>query len=79
MAVTSEANFYSTEILFTPEWHWWFSTYMGDLKGELGYIDDYNMVHLISKRAPEVSKFEKESDIKGPTTSLTAKKGIGSL
>lgn len=70
---------YSTEILFTPAWHWKHSCLLGDIKGEIGYIDDYGLVQLIGKKDPDLSKNIKESRVDGPTKSITANKGMGVL
>ena len=63
---------YSTEILFTPAWHWKLSSFLGDLKGEWGYIDDYGLVQLIGKKDPDLNKNHIESRTDGATKSITA-------
>ena len=70
---------FTNEVLFTPAWHWKLSCLLGDLKGEICYIDSYGLVHLIGKKDPDLSKFEKESRTDGPVKSITANKSMGIL
>lgn len=74
-----EDKSFVTETLFTPAWHWKLSSIFGDLKGEIGYIDDYGLVHLIGKKDPDLSKYEKESLTHGPVKSITANKNLAVL
>lgn len=69
----------SVEILFTPDWHHSLSAFLGDLKGEIGYITEHGTVHLLGKKNPELSKYASESKINGPTKSITANKTLGIL
>ena len=70
---------YVTETLFTPAWHWKFSSLLGDFKGEIGYIDEYGLVHLIGKKDPDLSEYERASRIDGPVKSITANNSLGLL
>lgn len=63
---------FSTETVFTPDWHHKFSRFLGDLKGEIGYVTEFGTVHLIGKRHVDISKDETESRTDGPTKCITA-------
>ena len=67
------------EKLFTPAWHWKFSRLLGDIKDEIGYIDDNGLVQLLGEKDPDLTKYDLESKTNGPVTSITAKKGMGAL
>ena len=75
----SDSESYVTETLFTPAWHWKLSSILGDLKGEIGYIDEYGLVHLIGKKDPDLSEYQRESRIDGPVKSITANNSLGLL
>lgn len=70
---------YSTEIFFTPNWHWKNSSMLGDLKGELAYINEFGLVELIGKKDPDLNKNYIESRTDGATKCITAKKSSGIL
>lgn len=63
---------FAVETLFTPNWHYRLSRFLGDLKGEIGYITDFGTVELIGKRQLDISKDETESKTDGPTKCITA-------
>lgn len=67
------------EVLFTPDWHYSLSPFLGDLKGEIGYITEYGTVHLLGKKNPDVSQYQTKSKTNGPTKSITANKSSGVL
>lgn len=75
----NDTEVFSTEIFFTPDWHWALSPFFGDLKGEMGYITEYGTVHLLGKKDPDISKYSVESKTNGPTKSITANKSLGGL
>jgi hypothetical protein len=70
---------FTVEAYFTPAWHWKLSRLFGDIKGEIGYIDENGLVHLIGKKDPDLTKYNVESRTDGATKSITAKKGSGVL
>lgn len=69
----------SVEVLFTPDWHYRLSCFLGELKGEIGYITEYGTVHLLGKKNPEVSRDATSSKINGPTRCITACKSMAGL
>lgn len=73
------AENFSTEIFFTPAWHWSLSSFFGDLKGEVGYIDEYGLVHLLGKKDPDITKNHVVSRTDGPVKCITANKSMGIL
>lgn len=66
------------QIFHRPDWHPNLSPFLGDLKGQHGYVTDVGTIHLLGPmhEDPEISKFETESEIAGPTIMLSAKKGL---
>lgn len=74
----ADDNFIS-EVLFTPDWHWALSAFLGDLKGEIGYITEYGTVHLLGKKNPDLSQYSTKTKINGPTKSITANKAFGAF
>jgi hypothetical protein len=75
----SQEKISNVEVLFTPDWHYSLSAFLGDLKGEIGYITEYGTVHLLGLKDPDLSKFASESKTAGPTRSITANKTLGLL
>jgi hypothetical protein len=73
----SDEKITNVEVLLTPDWHYNLSAFLGDLKGEIGYITEYGTVHLLGKKNPDLSAFSSESKINGPTRSITANKTLG--
>lgn len=72
-------KYYDVETFFTPAWHWKISKILGDITGEIGYIDENGLVHLLGKKNPDLSEYEVSSKIQGPVKSITANKGNGVL
>jgi|688.fasta_scaffold421585_2 hypothetical protein len=65
------------EMLFTPDWHYLLSPFLGDLVGEIGYITQHGTIHLLGKKDLDISQYETETKIDGPVTSITANKSLG--
>jgi hypothetical protein len=64
------------EVFYKPNWPAELSSLMGDIVGLEGYITEYGTVQLLGQNQtnPEVSKYQFESDINGPTLVLSAAK-----
>lgn len=67
------------EIYHKPNWHPSQSATMGDIRGQYGYVTEAGTIHLLgpdSRADADISKYETETELKGPLASITAKPGL---
>lgn len=69
------------EVWFRPDWHPNLNSILGEIKSEYGYVTDQGTIRLLGpyNQDPDISRFASESQIEGPTISLTANAGLGVL
>lgn len=67
------------EVWFRPDWHPALNSLYGDLKGAYARVTEAGTISLLGPlyEDPDISRFASESNIDGPTTSLSAKPSLG--
>ncbi len=69
----------TVQVFHKPNWHPALTSLMGDITGQEGYITEYGTVELIglTHSNHNISRYEYESDINGPTLILSAQSSLG--
>jgi hypothetical protein len=69
----------TAQIFHKPNWHPALTPLLGEIVGQQGYVTEYGTIELlgIAQANPNISKFQYESSINGPTLILSAESSTG--